>query len=127
MRSPVEQEALRLLHHDSELATALRRAQVVGGALLKVEEGETERVAARARELVGGPAGAPAPATPPCAPAADAVTACFEGVAASGTADAGGAIACGPLVAAYEACARSACAERVLGGEGGAPAAATVR
>ena len=97
----------------------MRRAQVVGGALLKVEEGETERVAARARELAGGPLGTPTPAQAPCAPAADAVTSCFEAVYASGTADAGGAIACGPLVAAYEACARSACAERVLGGGGG--------
>ncbi len=91
----------------------------MGGALLKVEEGETERVAARARQLVGGPLGSPAPAAPPCGPAADAVTACLEAVAGGGLADAGGAIACGPAVAAFEACARAACAERVLGGGGG--------
>jgi hypothetical protein len=116
--SPSEQEALRLLHRDSELAAALRRAQVVGDALLKVEEGEAARVAARARELVGGPLGGTSPAPPPCGPQAAAVAACFEEVAASGAADAGGALACGPVVAAYERCARDACAVRVLGDGG---------
>ena len=128
LHSPAEAEALRLLHADSHLAAALRRAQVVGGALLKVEEGETERVAERARELVGGPLGAPSPAAPPCGPAADAVAACFEGVSTGGLADEGGAIACGPVVAAFEACARAACASRVLGGGGsGGDATAAAR
>jgi hypothetical protein len=90
----------------------------VGDALLKVEEGEAARVAARARELVAGPLGGTVPAPPPCGPQAAAVAACFDEVASLGAADAGGALACGPVVAAMEACVRDACAVRVLGGGG---------